>query len=434
MTELGTTWEREDLGGGKFRHEQHLRPICYSDGGILRRIVSDWVDGDATFPHACLTTLMPTYMAGDGMFRICPTREPDVWASFGGPYIKPAAQWNKVNLGTATRSGNVVSWSTAQADVRIAGAGHFLKVDIPLKGGWQPPNGQVAFPVGMNGLTRTGSVFYKNGVPVMTLRPPTVYDAANTEDVRQIAYDIVRVSGQWYVLLTLPSLTGMTSPVIDPSPLTLQPDATAGKDTKINSASGSEGVNYSMGVSYIAESTSKGLIEFDISSIPATATCDSCTYYNYHTSSGAAVGWTVSFYSIAVGNADWPEGTKDAAAGGAGDCCWNYKDQGGAGTAWAGSAGLGSSGTDYEAGALGSFSGNRSDAAGTEYSTTLTASRVEDWFGSPNTNYGLLGVPTAATGGLASSDHGTAGYRPKIVVEYTEAAPSGNPWYAYAQQ
>ena len=117
--------------------------------------------------------------------------------------------------------------------------------------------------------------------------------------------------------------------------------------------------NYGTNIYLQVSVTNKGLIEFDTSSIPATATCDDATFYTYQAISGAALAWTVTVYSIAIGNAAWPEGAKDTAAGVAGDSCWNYLDQAtGAETAWAGSAGLATSGTDYEASSIGSFSSN----------------------------------------------------------------------------
>ena len=44
MTILRICSETEELGGGRFRLTQHLRPIAYDDAGTLRRIVSDWGD------------------------------------------------------------------------------------------------------------------------------------------------------------------------------------------------------------------------------------------------------------------------------------------------------------------------------------------------------------------------------------------------------
>lgn len=182
--------------------------------------------------------------------------------------------------------------------------------------------------------------------------------------------------------------------------------------------------------------SNKGLLHIDCSSIPASATCNSATLYLYHHTQGVAGAWTLTAYSIASGNAGWIEGTKNNTTAGSGEPCWNAKEADGSGgvtTAWAGSAGLATSGTDYEASAIGSVAGDREDAVGTEYAISLNTTRVAGWFGSPNTNYGMLLMVTSggATEYLCSSEHATAGYRPKIVIEYTEAGPqqaAGGAW------
>lgn len=201
--------------------------------------------------------------------------------------------------------------------------------------------------------------------------------------------------------------------------LTLQPDAAAGKDDRVNPAGPT--LNYGLN-NYLASSVNyKGLLEFDLSSIPAGSKIISAKFYLYQALSGAALAFTATIYSIAVGNAAWVEGTKNGAQAGAGEPCWNALAADGAGgvtTAWAGSAGLSTAGTDYEATAMGAFNGDRSDADGTEYSVALPTARVEGWCGATNTNYGLLITLSQACGGLGSSDHATAGYRPKLVVVY----------------
>lgn len=416
MMYLSACHELDDLGGGRFRSTVHLRPVAYRENGVYKPNVMDWVDdGGPGWPHAVARAPLLTYVAADGMRRLCPTRDRDRYVEIGPPYIKPAGTWTKVNLGSPTRSANMLTWTTTQANIYIAHAGHFVKLEVSLKGGWIPPNNQVAFPVGMQGLTRQGTDFYEDDRLVMRMAPPVVYDAANPADVRPVASMLVQVSSQWYILLTLPSLTGMAQPVLDPT-LTLQPDAAAGKDTQVNSAA--PAINYGARATLVSGVATKGLFQFDLGIIQPNTFCDRATVYFCQAASGVASAWTITVYSIAVGNNGWPEGTKDTLAGGAGDSCWNFRDQGGAGTPWAGSAGLSTVNTDYEAAALGNFSGNRSDANGTEYSTTLTATRVRGWFGTGNTNYGMVLIASANTGALASSDHGTAGWRPKLTVEY----------------
>jgi len=208
--------------------------------------------------------------------------------------------------------------------------------------------------------------------------------------------------------------------------LTLQPDAAAGKDTFLsNDGAGTPPYNqrnYGLRTYILQYANYTGLVEFDVSDIPTSATVSAATLYCYQSATGSARAWTVTVYSIAVGNAAWIEGASGIPAG-AGEPCWNALAADGAGgvtTAWAGAAGCSTSGTDYEADALGTFSGNRSDANGTEYSTALTTSRVQSWVTTPSTNYGLRMTTNDSLGNIGSSDHATAAYRPKLVVEYTE--------------
>lgn len=189
------------------------------------------------------------------------------------------------------------------------------------------------------------------------------------------------------------------------------------KDSLLRSGA-TAGANYGISADLLTSNVTRAVIQYDLSSIPSNAAINSAAIYFYQDATGAALAWIVSVYAIMVGNANWPEGTKNGGAGGAGDCCWNFKDQGGAGTAWAGGAGLPTAGTDYVAAALGTFSGNRSDANGTEYSMVLPVAIVKTWLGAANQNYGMLLIPSTTVGGLASRQHGTVTWWPKIVVEW----------------
>jgi len=165
------------------------------------------------------------------------------------------------------------------------------------------------------------------------------------------------------------------------------------------------------------------LLRFILSSIDSGATCDSATLYVTYKQPDEA---TYNVYQIATANGDWIEGTKNAAQAGAGEPCWEAKEADGSGgvtTAWAGSEGLSTSGTDYDASSLGSYETAEADGSLYEYSTTLTASVVEGWFGDA-TNNGLLVRTTDTTWTdpyIYSSDEETTGYRPKLVVVYTAA-------------
>lgn len=171
------------------------------------------------------------------------------------------------------------------------------------------------------------------------------------------------------------------------------------------------------------ETGQRGCLKFNLSSIPSGATCTSAKLYVYHSyATGDGPSITVNIYSIAAANADWVAGTKNIALAAAGESCWNARHADGSGgvtTAWAGSAGCNTAGTDYESTAIGSFAFNGADAIGTEYAIDLTPARVQGWFGAVNTNYGVIWIPSANSGHVAQSSNATTAYRPKLVVTYT---------------
>lgn len=310
---FSTHVEREELGSGRFRSTLHIKKIAHRRNGVLRRIKAEWAQGDANFPHVALDADTLCYTAGDGMRRLCPTGDPARYFEIGGPMLYLGGKWQKVALGQATRSANRISWQTANADLNILHGGHFIKLEIPLKNGWQPPTGRVAFPVGLNGLTRDGSDLLADGKVVMRMNAPNVYDAANPADIRDVGVTFPLVSGQRYALLTLPDLTGMASPVIDPT-FTDGPggDVTTSKDTNPRS----NAPTYNYGTSWdLAGYQGVGLIKFDLSSIDAAMDCSSATMSLYHYASTTTNrAGTAYVYSVASGNAAWIEGARVALA------------------------------------------------------------------------------------------------------------------------
>jgi hypothetical protein len=200
----------------------------------------------------------------------------------------------------------------------------------------------------------------------------------------------------------------------------LQPNAASGKDVTVASWAATWNTGISDKIS-VDTSVLSGLLKFDLSSIPTAATLNSANLYLYHYAIDGNQAFTINTYSIASGNATWTEGTKNWAVAGAGEPTWNglaANGSGGVTTTWAGSVGLGTDGTDYESTELGSFNGMSGQAVGTEYATTLTTSRVQDWITTPSTNYGLLikGIVSNKTGNFCSSDYTTPTQRPKLIL------------------
>lgn len=204
--------------------------------------------------------------------------------------------------------------------------------------------------------------------------------------------------------------------------MTLFSSQAADRDAKISSAVATR--NFGVSVTILGAATTEALIIwFDLSSIPAGSTINSATLTLYQAGSAGANAFTLTAYDILSGNSGWIEGTLNNVQALSGEPCWNAKAADGAGgvtTAWAGSAGLGTSGTDYAATNIGTVAGNRSDANGTAYAISLTLSAVAAWAGNA-ANYGIKVVTSAGCGAIASAENATAGWRPKLDIDYTEA-------------
>lgn len=170
----------------------------------------------------------------------------------------------------------------------------------------------------------------------------------------------------------------------------------------------------------------KVLFKFNLSAIPAGAVCNSAVlhlFHNYNAEGGYP--FTGTAYAITEANGSWIEGDGNIDIAAAGEPCWNALEADGSEgvmTAWAGSAGLSTSGVDFEATAVGEVSMAPADAIGTEYEMSLDTDLIESWFGSNDANYGI--VMWAVGNGqihVGSSENVTTGYRPYLEVEYTEA-------------
>jgi len=218
--------------------------------------------------------------------------------------------------------------------------------------------------------------------------------------------------------------------IFDPT-LELQPDATDGVDNLI--------MSYSDGVSSVATtvySTSTGgaitshgveyaqhlLVKFDFSSLPEGATITSATVYLYR--SNTTINWnndTAKWYRILSVNSSWTEA----------QASWRYAVKN-ISTPWAGDtddngglvdSGCGVAGTDYDATPMCSVSvpSQNPGILGTEYSASLNLTEFGEMV---SANYGgvWIGDPGHTYTNFGLSDNATAGYRPKLVVEYSSAA------------
>lgn len=425
MAYLNTCTELDDLGKGRFRHVHHIKPIAYLENGVYKLSsanVAAYADG--TYTHAVLAANIGVRIGDDGKYAIHPTRELARYVAFGGPQVKVGGKWTQVPFSKPTRKDNSVVWTREQADLKLTHIGHGLKHEMALKGGYVPEGNLIAVAVNLVGLTRSGATLLADGVPVARIQSPVVYDADNREDTRPIKWDVVSRDGQPYIVYALPDLTGMAAPVVDPT-LTLQPDAAAGFDTwtKEDTADTEYSTFTAMWSRRDSGADALPLLKWDVSSIPAGSSISSATL-----TVTVQADWVIgvgtldtNWHSILAANSGWLE-----------TCTWNFADGAGASDRWAGDvggdggadAGCSVPGTDYNATAIGTTTSTKGDAVGTAYNASITPSAVAAWM---TANYGMVGVAQEAgkVPRWCTSDHATAGYRPKLVVEYTLPSTGG---------
>lgn len=409
---LYSHYEVADLGGGRFQHVQYGRPLAYLRDGYYRRITNVLGDKEGG--------------AWWGVDELCEFRVKKALAGnsaaihfgHGGGHARfVVLDANNV----PGRAVGVNAWRYDEAwnnaDLELAIAGHRLFKLVHLRAGHPA---YFRFRIDEHDGFDPATGLFVGG---FRLEQPVLQHPTDPLQNVPLAWTITPQGNKYLLRVDLPpgDYAGWT---LDPQ-LVLQPGEAAGKDTMVYSLAPT--FNYGAALSLIQFNLTKGLLEFDLSSIPAAAAVVAATLYLYQSGSGAAGAWMVTVWSIAVGNAAWTEGNQNGALAPAGTPCWDALAANGAGgvtTAWAGSAGLATANIDYETPALGTFAGNKSDANGTEYTLALAPSRVQGWCGASNTNYGLLLTANASIAALASSGHATAAWRPKLVVDYTAAGSS----------
>lgn len=187
------------------------------------------------------------------------------------------------------------------------------------------------------------------------------------------------------------------------STLTSQPDGSAQTDTIIYKNAALVNNNYittdPLQIDSDASNGNKSLIKFDLSSLVGASITDATLTLTVSYSGGSA---NVVVSRILSGNSSMSPAT----------ATWNKQD----GTNnWAGSAGCSTSGTDYSSTPMGSIAVSSTGAKNITLDTTEFTAMVAN-------NYGMIVVCDASFYNIYSADNGTAGNRPKLVVNYTASS------------
>lgn len=417
MSILQVCGETEDLGRGRFRHTQHMRPIAYKRNGILRPMSyafgqSGAVDMPVGVDEAMLVRFAATLAAEKPVLEVRPAnRSKGIRLSL--------LNANDVGAKKLNNHEYVYRDALNGADLALVYAGHYVAADLRLKAGHPSiVSWRMDAQAGFDPKTMT--------LGDMTIREPVLLPPERDMDKGsvELKWAVSQESGRYRLDCVLPrgDWRGWT---LDPT-LTLQPDAAAGKDTFHYESTPDSAIGTGTELwPYQAGAWRRPiLLQFSLAALPAGATVSAATLTL--ADSGAwfigAGTLQVNFYSILAANNGWIE-----------NCTWNFADGAGASDRWAGDAasnggtdaGCSVSGTDYNGASIGNIVLTQGNPAGTTYDAAISAAAVQGW---ATANYGMIGfvAETSKAPRLASSDHATAAYRPKLVVDYTTYVPSSH--------
>lgn len=412
--------ERESLGGGRYRDAIHMKPIGYRVAGSLRRMTNLLTaTGDPSFPmgvdELCQFRVRPK-IAGNA---------PLIHFGKGQSHVKIGLVGANNNINVVVKDGARIfpnAWNNADLVYRFGG--HRLQEDILLRA-----NHPRSFAFRLQEHAGFDPVTLQFGNDFRILQPVLEPPAGSLELAKPLTWLVTQQGGKYILTVNLPDdgkdYAGST---LDPTFVT-QPNAADGIDTRIMkqvpTTNDGASIWLAMGRFDNDYNVQHSIIKFDVSSIPGSTTITSAVFsVRIADVTCSYAGTLIDCYEIAVGNAAWIEGTKTNAQAGAGEPCWNAlaaNGSGGVTTAWAGSAGLSTAGTDYVNSVIGTLTVPNPVVLDGVFSTPLTPSVVGGW---RTTNYGMLMRARTEAGSnqgahVRSSDHATAAFRPLLTVIYT---------------
>jgi hypothetical protein len=407
---------RDDITGNYRQllsaHDQH-----YHDGAawqdVDENLVDDGLDG---FAKRCDKTRHTIRFGYAGQRRWYPRRNVETeyigitniqWWDAAGQ-----GRWRNLNLPTPVWRSQGAEWDLSNLYASITNTSRQIKSAFILKNATAPS--RMRFELVLVGLTLNAETWEltstTDGQVWGIIAPPTAEDANGLNVPVISTFDGTYI--EWSV-----DTTGAAYPInVDP---TFKDGYGGDTDTAYDSnvQQSFADTEYSTAISLnVTGQTNKrfALYLFDFSGLPTGAIINSVTFTLFCAVQRAATG-TMNFHRILAANTGWLEA-----------CTWNYADGAGASDRWAGDsgsdggadAGCSQSGTDHAAAVLGSFVYTSGDPQGTQYDATIDLTE----FGYVlSNNYGFI-LRTSATGavfGFYSSDNGTTGYRPYVVVDYT---------------
>lgn len=428
-----TTWINEcsslDVIGGRQTMQIGISPRACRVAGSLRPIQRQVIDAGSD-----PLRLRALGAIDCGIAATLTPGEPVVGVRRNGRGLAliPIGVNARVGTNVLDGEGNVIGrrWNGAWtgADMEWFFGGHFLRKHIYLRAG-HPAT--CDFKIRRAGdwdgnlpraTARGFDVDDDAGRPLFFAQKPYLFKPGD-ETAASVPVDLLlrNVAGEWYLRLALPApiapATDWSGWVLEPT-WSSQPGAADGLDTLVvngGSADQNFGVNTLLSNGLAGTLLRRGLVQFNLSALSGTVTAATLSLYNTDNVGTTASG-TLQVHRILAGNAGWVEGTVNAAIE-VGSSCWNKKVYNT--TNWAGSAGLGTSNTDYSATQM--AQANWADGVAEALSLALNASEFS-LMRANNAGFRLSATDEATAGKaayIASSDHATAAYRPTLTVTYT---------------
>jgi hypothetical protein len=413
---LGRQFTITDLGGRRRRLLATIHDQRYLASGFWSDVVEDFAaDGVDGFARQANRMRHALRVAEDGTRRWHPRRDQaGQYVELGRPQYWTGSAWNNLPLGTPAVTGTGFVWDRPQFSLSLAHNWHRTKLEVVLKS--SAAARRFRWPVSLQGLQWNQWRLLADGAPVAYVEPVRGWDANGAPVALSMGYagGFLEVGGD---------LAGAAYPVtIDPT-LTVQPDGAAGLDSYILSAdSGSNrGTDAAGGIGeYFSGEIQRVLMAFDLTDLPADATIDgsTATLSTWLAQSGnnrADNNRTLTLHRLKVA---WSES----------QVTWNVRSTG---NNWQTAGATGAN--DYESTGIGSCAFATADSQYAQKDWAITASNKA----ALDLGYGwLLRSPSDDQDRyiICLSDHATAGYRPKLVVNYSEAAAGGKPWYVMGWQ
>ena len=406
---------RDSENPGHWRAELTIHDRHYHDGSAWQDIDESLVtDGQDGFDKRCDKTRHTLRIAGGGRRRWYPRR------NVLGEYVEITEiqyftnRWRTLNLPAVVWKSQGAEWDLSNLYASITNTWNKVKTEFILKDNTAPA--RLRFAVSFTGLTYnaiTGELTSATDGKVWgSINKPIAYDA------NESSVPVTATYADGYIEWSADT-SGATFPVyVDP---TFQDgaggDVNTNKDTYIRDTAAT--TNYGnagngwLGEMTVAARILRWLIQFDVSSISSSATCDSATLSIYAGSDDATNSGTLEVYRVLR---SWVEGDGSTGSG----ATWNTYD----GTNNWGTAGCSNTTSDRESGNIGTWSFTASETLSVYKSISLTASKIEELWDGTFTNNGFL-IKSQSESDDAYlynlSDNATESTRPKLVVTYTEA-------------